>query len=62
MQTEHFLRTCMRYIERNPIRAGMVRRPEEYRRSSYGANAWGDYCWLSPHPEYQRLGTARAGR
>jgi putative transposase len=26
--------TCMRYIEQNPVRAGMVRRPEEYLWSS----------------------------
>ena len=26
----------------------MVRRPEEYRWSSYGANAWGDHQWLAP--------------
>ena len=40
----------------------MVRRPAQYRWSSYGANAWGDHHWLAPHPEYQRLDTAPAGR
>ena len=59
MQTERYLRTCMRYIELNPVRAGMVRRPEEYRWSSYGAKAWGDHHWLTPHSEYQRLIASR---
>ena len=56
VQSERYLLTCMRYIELNPVRAGMVRRPEEYRWSSYGIHAWGDPGWLTPHPEYQRLG------
>ena len=34
----------------------MVSRPEEYRWSSYGVNAWGDRSWLTPHEEYSRLG------
>ena len=61
-QTARYLLTCMRYIELNPVRAGTVRRPEEYRWSSYGAHTWGDHHWLTPHPEYQRLGTAPARR
>lgn len=56
VQTEKYLLTCCRYIELNPVRAGMVRRPEEYRWSSYGVNAWGDTGWLKPHEEYLRLG------
>ncbi len=49
VQTEKYLLTCSRYIELNPVRAGMVRRPEEYRWSSYGVNGWGDSSWLTPH-------------
>lgn len=56
VQSERYLLTCMRYIELNPVRAQMVTRPEEYRWSSYGVNAWGDRSWLTPHPEYQCLG------
>jgi len=56
VQTDRYLLSCMRYIELNPVRAAMVRRPEEYRWSSYAVNAWGDRGWLTPHPEYQRLG------
>lgn len=33
--------SCLRYIERNPVRAGMVRHPAAYPWSSFGANAMG---------------------
>ncbi|MCO6413575.1 MAG: transposase [Thiogranum sp.] len=56
VQSERYLLTCHRYIELNPVRAGIVKRPEQYPWSSYGANAWGDRGWLTPHPEYLRLG------
>lgn len=52
----HFL-ACMRYIELNPVRAGLVRRPGDYRWSSYGANAGiRPDTLLSPHPYYLALG------
>ncbi|WP_025039498.1 REP-associated tyrosine transposase [Nitrosospira briensis] len=57
IDTEAYLLTCMRYIELNPVRAGMVAHPSEYRWSSYGYNALG---WVNdlvtPHSEYLRLG------
>ena len=56
VQSERYLLTCYRYIELNPVRAGIVKRPGEYRWSSYRLNAWGDPGWLSQHPEYRRLG------
>lgn len=56
IQSERYLLTCMRYIELNPVRAAMVERPEEYKWSSYGTNAWGDVNGLSPHEEYWQLG------
>jgi putative transposase len=62
IQSEKYLLTCHRYIELNPVRAGMVARPEEYRWSSYGVNAWGDASWLVPHEEYLRLGQTRDAR
>ena len=46
-----------RYIELNPVRAGMVDAPREYRWSSYTVNAEGKSSSLcSPHPEYIALG------
>ena len=62
VQSERYLLTCMRYIELNPVRAQMVARPEEYRWSSYGVNAWSDHSWLRPHEDYLRLGSSSAAR
>lgn len=62
VQSERYLLTCMRYIELNPVRADMVRRPEEYRWSSYGVHAWNDRSWLPPYREYERLGSNPAER
>ncbi|OOG25410.1 hypothetical protein B1C78_06760 [Thioalkalivibrio denitrificans] len=56
IQSERYLFTCYRYIELNPVRAGMVKRPEAYQWSSYGANAKLERSWLTPHDEYLRLG------
>lgn len=51
------LLACMRYIELNPVRAGIVRRPGDYRWSSYAANALGrEDALISPHPHYLALG------
>jgi putative transposase len=41
MQEEAYVLACYRYIEMNPVRAGMVEHPAEYRWSSYRANAQG---------------------
>jgi putative transposase len=41
VQTERYMLTCQRYIELNPVRAGMVSHPGEYRWSSYAHHAQG---------------------
>jgi putative transposase len=47
---------CARYVELNPVRAGIVRRPEAYPWSSYGANAFGmPDGVLTPHRVYMAL-------
>jgi putative transposase len=47
----------MRYIELNPVRAGMVADPADYSWSSYRFNALGQADDLvTPHDEYHRLG------
>lgn len=54
IQTERYLMTCYRYVELNPVRAGMVGHPRDYRWSSYHCNAEGQLDLLiTPHPEYQ---------
>ena len=48
---------CSRYIEMNPVRAGMVSSPGQYRWSSYARNAYGEGdAWLTSTSEYERLG------
>lgn len=56
IQSERYLFTCYRYIELNPVRAGMVNNPGEYRWSSYTLNTTGDTGWLTPRDEYLQLG------
>ena len=41
IDTDRYLMTCHRYIELNPVRAGLVQRPEEYGWSSFLRNALG---------------------
>jgi putative transposase len=55
--TEAYALACYRYIELNPVRAGMVRGPQDYAWSSFLANCSGsDGGLLSPHPALQALG------
>ena len=57
VQTEQYLLSCYRYIELNPVRANMVKHPQDYQWSSYAANALGKKAvWLTPHDEYLALG------
>lgn len=63
VDSDAYLLTCMRYIELNPVRAGMVDHPGQYRWSSYSANATGNVNTLiSPHACYLQLGKAVSGR
>lgn len=63
VQSEHYLLTCQRYIELNPVRALMVKDPEDYCWSSYRCNALGKESQLhTPHPEYLSLGRCKQER
>lgn len=56
-EAEAYLLACQRYIELNPVRAGMVAHPADYHWSSYRANAQGEKTPLiKAHPLYRRLG------
>ncbi len=56
-QQERYFLACQRYIELNPVRAGMVAHPALYRWSSYRANALGEPTALvQPHAVYDALG------
>ena len=55
-QTEDYVLACYRYIELNPVRAGMVNQPQDYRWTSYHTNALGKASTLIvPHDQYLRL-------
>ena len=57
------LLACMRYIEENPVRAGLAAHPGGYPWSSYRANALGeDDAVLTPHPHYCSLGRSPGER
>ena len=56
--SDAYLLACYRYIELNPVRAGMVEHPGEYRWSSYHCNAQhGLGQLITPHPNYLALGS-----
>jgi putative transposase len=59
VQEESYFLACLRYIELNPVRAGMVKDPGDYRWSCFRAHAFGVKAGLwTPHPRY--LGLARS--
>lgn len=63
VQEERYLMEVYRYIELNPVRAGMVPTPGGYRWSSYTVNAEGKSSVLcSPHPVYLALGKTPSER
>jgi putative transposase len=63
VDNERYLLTCYRYIELNPVRAGMVRQPDGYRWSSHVANGCGGVdALLTPHAAYLELGRTPASR
>ena len=62
-QEETYVLTCYRYIELNPVRAGVVSHPKDYRWSSYLCNGSGQMNHLvRPHEQYIKLGQTQAER
>ena len=63
VDSENYLLTLYRYIELNPVRAGMVSHPAEYPWSSFRQNA-GDKIiqLLTPHTLYMDLGQCELER
>jgi putative transposase len=58
IQSDQYLLACMRYIELNPVRADMVKMPEDYKWSSHRTNAQGAKDeLLTPYTEYEALGS-----
>ena len=60
IRSARYLFACYRYIELNPVRAGLVQSPGEYEWSSYRANAEGGWSdLLTPREEWVALGESR---
>ncbi len=57
VDSDQYVLSCYRYIELNPVRAGMVAHPADYRWSSYRhqVESLGDYP-IRPHSEWLALG------
>lgn len=64
IDAESYLLSCYRYIELNPVAAGMVDHPGAYKWSSYHSNAWGieDGELILPHELYLSLGNDQEDR
>ena len=57
VDTRRYCLTCYRYIELNPVRAGMVRHPGDYPWSTYQHNALGEVdTGITPHDCWLLLG------
>jgi len=64
VNTASYLIACYRYIELNPVRAGIVSHPSLYPWSSYALNTSGEAAChaLSPHAEFVALASTEGGR
>lgn len=63
IDSERYLFTCHRYIELNPVRAGIVQRPGDYPWSSHAHYADGiSNRLLTPHRLFNELGTSASAR
>ena len=63
IDTEKYLFACYRYLELNPVRAGMVDHPADYVWSSYRVNAYGEASsFITPHGSYLDLGKHKEDR
>lgn len=58
IQTDAYLLACCRYVELNPVRAGLTDRPEGYRWSSYRQRTRqaSTFPWLDCPPTFAALG------
>lgn len=62
VHADDYLLLCQRYIELNPVRAGMTDDPAHYRWSSYRANGLGQAdALLTPHDVFLALGDKGPG-
>lgn len=63
VDTDNYLLSCYRYVELNPVRAGLVSAPAQYPWSSYTQNAGlSTDFWLDRHSIFESLGPSPQAR
>ena len=63
VDTDRYLMACLRYVELNPVRAGIVDRPESYPWSSYSQRlGLNNESWLDSDPVTESLGATPEAR
>lgn len=62
VDSAEYLLKCYRYIELNPLRAGLVKKPGEYTWSSFLLNISPNAGWLSQHTLFESLGNEDSER
>jgi putative transposase len=63
VDSEDYFLSCCRYIELNPVRAGLARSPRDYPHSSYRAHAYGEEDALArDHETYRALARSAGER
>jgi len=62
IDSDAYLLACCRYVEMNPVKAGMVPSPEQYRWSSYASKISNDWKWLDWGASFEALANTSAER
>ncbi len=62
IQAERYLLACSRYVELNPVRAGMVLSPADYMWSSYRGKTGCREDWLDEDPCYRAMAPDQTSR
>ena len=57
IEAETYLLACCRYVDMNPVRAGMLERAEDYRWSSYRQKVGMEELWIDEDDSYRGLAT-----
>ena len=57
IEDERYWLTCLRYVDQNPVEAGIVSNPEDYEWSSYRVHIGQEKStWIVSHPVFDALG------
>jgi putative transposase len=65
VQDDQYALACLRYIDRNPVKAGLVDHPGKWEMGSFGSYAYGQthgILPLQPHPTYLALAKQKIKR